>query len=330
MNNRMTKKYFTLLCVMLCCVLCMTAHAFAKDAGKNAHLLRMTTYVSTNTITIGDRFTYTVTLVYEPTILIDELNPASWLGMFEIKDYRVIGPKRNHMFSSRMEKTFEYTLSTFTKGEYVIPGVIMGYDDAQGKRHVIRMKPIIIHVVSVKRRKGDRDDIRDIKPVIRAHYPTWYYVVGMLGVLLLVLGLGAYYLYKTKRFLPFFQKQEKEPPHVIALRELEDLRESTLLTRGQTTTYYFMLTEILKKYLEQRFEVPVLDKTTYEAYHVLRDTALDKKLLQDLKLFFEECDLVKFAKDIPDVATTERHFAFAVQVVETTKPVEIQQEEIKE
>ena len=283
------------------------------------------TYVSTTTITIGDKFSYNVEILYNPDVLLDDVDPAGGLDAFEIKDYNIIGPKRKSFFSKRMVKEFIYTLSTFTTGDYTIPSLELSFTDFNGEKKTIKSGGIKITVLSVKPSENDKDDIRDIKPVIKARYPVWYYWV-LLGIVLLLAGAGVgYYMYRAKKIPDFLRKQPAvvEPPHVIAFRKLKELENSDLLEKGQIKTYYIILSEIIKSYLESYFGIPLLDKTTYEVYYSLREVEIDKKVIVEIREFLEDCDLVKFAKYIPDVKEIAKNYETAVKLVEITKKEEV-------
>ncbi|MFC1512420.1 hypothetical protein ACFL4S_00045 [bacterium] len=303
--------FFSLLSACICC---------AEDDP-----VILNTKVSTATITIGDRFTYTVSVVYEPDVLLSLTDPSDALTYFEIKDYNIIGPKKEKLFSKKMKKQFFYTLSTFTTGQYIIPAQQAGYKDAQGEEKTVTSKEIIINVLGVTRKPNEPDDIRDIKSVLKARYPAWYYWTALAFILILG-GAGAgYYLYKTKK-LPSFLMHEPEiiePPHITAFRRLNDLKNSNFLDRGQVKQYYIILSETLKMYLEKRYSVPVLDRTTYEVYYTMREADVDKKLITKIKEFLEDSDLVKFAKYIPDNKSIQKDFDTAYEIVDTTKEEEV-------
>jgi lipase chaperone LimK len=54
------------------------------------------------------------------------------------------------------------------------------------------------------------------------------------------------------------------PAHVTAFQALEELERADLITKNQFQDYYLELTEIAKAYIEGRFGVPALDRTTDE------------------------------------------------------------------
>jgi len=65
--------------------------------------------------------------------------------------------------------------------------------------------------------------------------------------------------------------------------------------------YYTRLTDIIRIYIEERFNVPAMEQTTFEILSDFREnkTLLDDNSYKGLKDILELADLVKFAKLTP-------------------------------
>ena len=93
-----------------------------------------------------------------------------------------------------------------------------------------------------------------------------------------------------------------EPADVIALRELEQLREEKPWVNKQVKLYYIRLTEILRIYIERRYHIMALEQTTDEILaspEKIRTARINS--LKSLASILKLADLVKFAKVIPDL-----------------------------
>lgn len=113
-----------------------------------------------------------------------------------------------------------------------------------------------------------------------------------------------------------------EPAHVIAFRELENLRSEELWQKGKYKQYYTRLTEILRLYLENRYYVYSLELTTSETLNALLKTGFRKDAFFDrLKNVLVSADLVKFAKYVPGDDENELHFRNAWEFVDGTREV---------
>lgn len=121
----------------------------------------------------------------------------------------------------------------------------------------------------------------------------------------------------------------KLPPHVIAIKALDELRNRKLWQNGKHKLYYSTLTEILRLYIEGRWEVGALEMTTDEIITALRDVDIKHDSRSNLVAILRTADMVKFAKALPDAEENEQLFNYAYYFVENTKSVNIEHNEDK-
>ncbi|MFZ0828276.1 MAG: DUF4381 family protein [Verrucomicrobiia bacterium] len=132
------------------------------------------------------------------------------------------------------------------------------------------------------------EDIRDIRQP--RHLPThWFWAVIAAGVITLAaIAFGLrWWLYHGK----FFQMR----PHEIALQYLEEARE--LIDPDRAREYCFEVSKIIRRYIEERFNLQAPQLTTEEFLRELAESpevllASHRALLGD---FLQHCDLAKFA-----------------------------------
>jgi hypothetical protein len=137
--------------------------------------------------------------------------------------------------------------------------------------------------------------------------------------------------YRKKKIGDIFTEEGlPRPPDEVAYERLEKLQAMNLLKEGKIKEYYVIISEIIRKYLEARYKITVLDKTTYELYCEMRRVSVDKKHISLIKEFLEECDLVKFAKYSPDEATISKDYETARRIIDITKQQVAQQIESEE
>jgi LPXTG-motif cell wall-anchored protein len=132
---------------------------------------------------------------------------------------------------------------------------------------------------------------------------TWkeylpYILLGWLG--LTIIGGILFLIFRKKKEKPQVGRERpKDPPHIWAKKELRKLEEEKLWQNDDVKGYYSRLTDILRLYIEYRYEMPALESTTDEIeseidkYHVKRKAK--EMLMEILRL----SDLVKFAKMLP-------------------------------
>jgi hypothetical protein len=138
-------------------------------------------------------------------------------------------------------------------------------------------------------------------------------------VILLVAVIGViivwYLFFKVKK-----NKVEETPadtrlPWEIAYQQLDELERSSLLEEGQFKVYYSRLSDIIRKYFEHQFGVRAPEMTTEE--FLSNDLTVTQK--SALKKFLSSCDIVKFAKYIPQLTEGKASFQFARELVQETK-----------
>lgn len=286
-------------------------------------------------ILIGDRITYTVTIEADPEADIVPPDVAANLAEFEIKDYQVSGPKKS-WWRKKVVTIYEYTFTIFTTGEYEIPPLVVEYaypkaqrlksespahKETQELKHSVSTRAIKILVEGVKPSIDDKDDIRDIKSPLSIPY-SWLFYLVLASILLVIAGAIGGYLFYQRRKISDMVSAPLRSPEEIAYERLKTLNGSNLLAEGQLKKYYIILSETIRAYLEAKFEISVLDRTTNELDEEMRQAKLDKSFCNQVKDFLERCDLVKFAKYRPTRETIEADFETGWSIVSKTREVE--------
>ncbi len=148
---------------------------------------------------------------------------------------------------------------------------------------------------------------------------------------LVIALIAALVLYILARFLPRNPLRRfvrplvpPEPAHVIALRELKALREEELWQKGEVKEYYSRLSDITRRYIDNRYGISSPELTTDETVRMLQKAAVTTAGQMSLvKELLSLSDMVKFAKYVPESELHEKYYADAVRFVEETKVVVI-------
>lgn len=169
----------------------------------------------------------------------------------------------------------------------------------------------------------------DIKPVITPQF-VWgdyhLYVVLALGILFLIFAaIYLYKLYKNKQsIIGLFVKEEpKLPPHIAAFNALEQIKKEKIWQNGMEKEYYTQITEVLRVYMEDRFNVNAMEMTSHEILEQIRRNPEAKEVFDQLKQILELSDFVKFAKWKPTIHENESSIMQAIFFVEKTQPEEV-------
>jgi hypothetical protein len=162
------------------------------------------------------------------------------------------------------------------------------------------------------------EDIRDIRgPKFIA--PPWLLPALIAGVLLL--ALGAYGFWRRLR-------RRRQPrvllPFEVALQRLEEMR--ALMQPGRAREFSIAVSDVVRRYIEERFGVTATHRTTEEFLHDLLDSShapltRHRALLSE---FLQACDLVKFAGVSLTLHNMESlHHSARAFVLETAQPDEL-------
>lgn len=223
----------------------------------------------------------------------------------------------------------KYVVTNFDSGWYAVRQLPFAILDKDGNPDTIYSEQVYYGVMTMPLDTANPNAICPPKPMAEApfifkeltHYLKW-------GLLILLAAFAVvfavYALIKRKRNEPIFVKPKpQEPAHVVALRQLDQLKEQKLWQRGLVKEYYSSLTDIARGYLNGRFGLQAMESTTSEIMQMTKDVPeIDKDLRKNLQDLLERADFVKFAKAQTVANENEASFDFVEHFVLTTKPVE--------
>lgn len=213
----------------------------------------------------------------------------------------------------------QYTITSFDAGLHMIPAYTFN-----GKDGKLNIQAIPLEVTEVK--VDTTKAIYDIKEPLAVSYSfmdwlkdNWKLVlVSVLGVLLLA-GL-IWYLIKKRKNRPAKVEPAKPaiPLDVLVLDKLKALKNQKLWEQGQVKTYHSELTDIIRDYLEKRYEINALEQTSEEIFSGLKHLDIKAGEMNKLRQMLLLADLVKFAKAAPMHNENEQSMENAVSFVMNT------------
>ncbi len=161
-------------------------------------------------------------------------------------------------------------------------------------------------------------DIKDVKPPIVLEADRR--VLALLGILLMIVVGLLVQKWILSLWLRPTQEKDSRPPWDVALSGLDALQRQDLLTQGRYKEYYSVLSDIIRRYMEERFQIRAPEMTTPEFLASLQNTqGLTAAQKESLREFLESCDLVKFARFGPTSSQVEDIFAAARRLIEETR-----------
>jgi hypothetical protein len=298
-----------------------TALGLLLGAGPlHGQLPRIGSEVDTTVVTVGDRLTLEVAVVHAAEARV--LWPDSLsLAPFEVLEATALPPVS---MEGGVRSGVIFTLTAFELGELEIPSFEVEVLTPERESTILATHRFGIRVTSVGLDEGG--DIRDVKgPMGIPLSPA--------GILLLALGavLAAGVAYAVYRRinrrgsgpLDAGPTIPRRPAHEIALEALARLEASPLLERGEIKEFHIQGSEILRVYLEGRFNLPALEMTTADVTAGLEPAGLDPSLLDGFGSFLHQCDMVKFAKNRPPVEASLAVLSLGRHLVEETIPAPV-------
>ena len=285
-------------------------------------LIRVQSLLSRDSMMIGEQINYTLhvdaasdvefSLPVIRDTLSSQLEVISWLGSDTTNS------------GDRTVVEQHYVITGFESGSHILPAQEVLYRSGD-VLDTARSMPLILDLYDPA--VDTSQQIKAIKPPINTPLSfkeilPWA-AAGLGAILLsgLAIWLVRRYLKRKKHPEAFLQKP-KEPAHVIAFRELDQLKEEKIWAKGQVKQYYTRLTEITRQYIERQYEIPAMESTTDEILRAFQRANPEDNILDEiLKDLLELADLVKFAKEDPLPVDNQTNLNNAYIFVQKTFPL---------
>lgn len=246
-------------------------------------------------------------------------NVAQVLRGFGIVDTQNLGSRLGD--NDNITTTVSYRLEPFLPGKISIPALQFEFYDANAPDKIIsrfETEPIEIEVTSVLEADSNSLAIADIEDVVEMpSNAVYWYLLAVLALLLIISGLIWFRLRRKKleKLVRIYR-----PAHEIAYLRLRVLQNENLIQSGRIKEFYERISDILRHYIEDRFELRAPERTTEEFLNELSGSEqLRESDKKDLGRFLEHCDLVKFAKYDPTNEQIQKTFDLAEGFIEKTK-----------
>ena len=283
---------------------------------------KATAKLESNTILIGDQVNLSLnfsfpsgTQIVWPSIKDTILGNIQVISRTKV-DTSWFADKKNLLLTQKLR------LTCFDSGFYTIPPIRFYYRNLPDT--TIRFEQTEIQILTVHTLAVDTTlAIKPIKGPVKIpfsilEYMTWI-IAGLL--FLAIAAFLLYYLIRRRKGEPIFllRPSIKYQPHEWALIELEKLRTRKLWQAGKMKEYHTELTDILRKYIEDRFHLMAMESTTSEILEDLEEkTGILKEYRTILGRILSMADLVKFAKYLPLQEDHEQSMEDAVGFINKT------------
>jgi hypothetical protein len=205
-------------------------------------------------------------------------------------------PETTSLPKGRMRWRQAFRLSPLQDKEVPLPLEPLQCRAGGGDRAQVVWKPFAVKVSTVVA-STSLSGLKDIAPPEQLPepptWPRWPFV--LLAALVVGIGVGVVFV-RRARNRPAPSPIEL-PPRDWALQELSRLETQLPSGPGQVERYHTLLADVIRHYLERRFGIHASEQTSAEFLHALAETGqLPPPQQDELRAFFERCDLAKYAR----------------------------------
>lgn len=219
----------------------------------------------------------------------------------------------------RVRLTRTYRLTSFDQALYTLPAFAVKVGGKTYKASAplglkVDTAGISVDTLHVDRFYGPKGAVEGVF--------TWRSLYFWLAALVLVLLVAAAVL--TVRYFnrrPITRRvvvRPPEAPHKWAIREINKIKEERNWNEDDAKDYYVRLTDVLRRYIEQRFHFGAREMTSSEILDKLLK-AKDEASLRELRQVLETADLVKFAKYKAALSENDANLVKAVEFINETR-----------
>lgn len=296
-----------------------SAPAVAVD--KPSWAPRLSATVKPASVALGDPVTVEIKLRFKKGVSVTlpvklELGPFSELSRDERRAES--GPK-GHI--PEVTQIFVLKLAAYRLGEQTLPPIEVNSLGPKGELYTLRTQAMPIAIKSVMPNEPD-PKLKDVAPPVRVFQRTWwllYLLIALAFAVVVALVTLVVYRRVLARRRAAQPPPPPTPPHIVARRRLAALDLEGLIAEEKYKTLYLELSEIIREYIGGRWGFDALEMTTWEIGEELQQHGVGSELRTRLQLYFNDCDLVKFARYRPEEDDARGAYGEAEQLVSQTQ-----------
>lgn len=273
--------------------------------------VQVTASVDSTKILIGGRSHYFIT-VYAPKgtkISFPEFNNKKEI----VSDVEVLSAKSDTADANGKVRIRRiYTITAWDAKRYTIPAqkvIVGGTTKTTGN---VALDVQAVPIDTVKSTPMPPDDIQKVP----FSWGEWLPVIFVI-VLALILICIVFYLYR----ILCHKKNGRTPKNIRVLSYYEQAKHdlskiaANKMLYAEQKDYYTDVTNVLRKYISQRYNINALEMTSHEILESMKDVCD----VSELKVVFNTADLVKFAKYSTDANDMTYYFDSIVHFIDSTK-----------
>ena len=261
-----------------------------------------TATLDSNTILIGQQINFTITNKVTSTKIWPTYNE------FLVEGIEII--KASKIDTTDGVITQEFVITAWDSGSYFFPSIAFS-ENSKTQALLLNVQTIIL---------AEDAELKDIKQPIEEPIgwsDIWPWLLGILILSLIIFIVKKYIFNKNKQSI-IVKPKVIIAADISALKELTALEKAKIWQEGNVKEYHSQLSEIIRRYTENRFQFIALELTTDEILQELKSILSDDQL-NNLSTLLQRADLAKFAKSKPIDTENMESMVLAKGFVNTTK-----------
>ena len=271
------------------------------------------------------------------TIVLDDYEQAvAKTGReFEFRLHRIAEASAAPTSDGKLRWSRRFRIEFFLPGEYELPAAEVRYfvqgesgtpdgadssaSSTEGKR--VATEPLKIIAADAPGAAPSPEELAKIKtlPPVELREPWTVWTWAAAAAIATGVVLAAVLIARGSRGK--FGAEPALSPDEWYRRQIAALLADELVPQGLIHEFYYRLSDVLRGYIERRFEVAAREMTTEEfLVQARRDARFGSDATSGLEAFMTACDLVKYARQRAGTAETHALLKAAGAFVERTRP----------
>lgn len=307
-----TSNYISLIAIFIFCIQSI-AHASSAELIVHAK-------VDTNQIRIGEQFKLELNAFVHPNLEIIFPTLPDTFNHFEIVKRGKIDTIPN---SNPLSLRQQYSVTCFDSGFFVLPPFPFLVRDLKNPvSDTLSTEALLIGVRTIA--VDTTKEIKEIKSLMSVPYPWREKLPFLLGGLLVIAALVylGYRLSNKKRGIIIAPPKPKIPAHIRAIEALKNIEAQKLWQNGFTKKYYIEVSDTIRGYIEERYDIRAMEQTSDETIKLLGNNLIEETQKERLRYLLQLADMVKFAKSEPIAPENEQVMAYAFDFIHSSVPLQ--------
>ncbi len=265
-----------------------------------------TAIMDTNSILIGEQINFSISNPISET----EVWPT--YDQFLADGIEII--KQGKLDTNENLISQNFIITAWDSGSYYIPPISFS--------ETSRTEGLLLNAQTVKLEEGA--ELKDIKQPMEAPIgwsDIWPWLLGIILFTLIVFLLKKY-VFNKKEVIKIKKPKVIIPADITALQQLTKLDEAQVWQAGNVKEYHSEISEIIRRYTENRFNFIALELATEEIISELK-SKVNNEQLASITILLKRADLAKFAKSKPEETENKESMQLAKHFVAQTKQKQI-------